>query len=77
MVAHPKNEEACIFLSKSYALEKEHKKAKKLLKSCEEKIKGKAIFSYFMGKMSVDLGDREEAMSHFRHALKVEKKYHQ
>jgi tetratricopeptide (TPR) repeat protein len=77
MKAHPKNEEACIFLSKSYALEKEHKKAQALLKSCEKKIKDKAIFSYFLGKMSVDLGNRKKAMNHFRHALKIDKKYYQ
>ena len=77
MKAHPKNEEACIFLSKSYALEKEFKKAKTLLKSCEKKAKGKGIFSYFLGEMSVDIGERKQAVGHFKHALRIDKKYYQ
>lgn len=77
IVAHPKSEEACIFLSKSYALEKEYKKARQLLKKCERKMKGKAIFSYFLGKLAVDLGERKTAKTHFRNSLKIDKQYYQ
>jgi tetratricopeptide (TPR) repeat protein len=77
MKDHPKSEEACIFLAKSYAVSKERKKAYKLLDRCDRKAKGKAIFSYFKGKMAVDEGDKKSAMKYFKHSLKVDKKYHQ
>ncbi|MCO4792274.1 MAG: tetratricopeptide repeat protein [Bacteriovoracaceae bacterium] len=77
MSSHPKSEEACVFLSKSFALEKNKKKAYRLLDSCEKKIKGKAIFSYFKGKMAVDEGNKKKAMRYFKHSLKVDKHYHQ
>lgn len=77
MKDHPKSEEACVFLSKSYALSKEKKKAYQLLDRCEAKMKGKSIFSYFKGKMAVDEGNKKAAMRYFKHSLKVDKNYHQ
>lgn len=77
MKDHPKSEEACVFLAKSYALSKEKKKAYRLLDRCERKIKGKAIFSYFKGKMAVDEGDKKSAMKYFKDSLKIDKQYHQ
>ncbi|TNE96472.1 MAG: tetratricopeptide repeat protein [Deltaproteobacteria bacterium] len=77
MKDHPKSEEACVFLAKSFALSKDKKEAYKLLDSCEAKIKGKAIFSYFKGKMAVDEGNKKTAMKYFQHSLKVDRNYHQ
>lgn len=66
----PKSEEACIFLSKSYALEKKDKEAFALLNKCEKRMPESSIFSYYKGKVSVDRGRTAEGLKYFKDALK-------
>ncbi|MEX0799292.1 MAG: tetratricopeptide repeat protein, partial [Bacteriovoracaceae bacterium] len=68
----PKNEDACIFLSKTQNLLKKSKKAMGTLQACESRFKNKGVFSYYMGKMLVDKGELERAKKHFKRAAKLE-----
>jgi len=74
---HPKSEEACVFLAKSYSVSKLYKKARRLLNKCEKKIPGKAIFSYYKGKLEVSRHKKGLARKHFRNALKINPSFHQ
>lgn len=73
----PKSEEACIFLSKSYALEKKEKKAFDLLNDCEKRMPQATIFPYYKGKMAVDAGRVDEGLKYFGEALKRDPEYSQ
>lgn len=68
----PKNEDACIFLSKTQMLQKKFISAKSTLKECEKRVKGRGIFSYYIGKMLVDNGELEKAKVYFKRASKKE-----
>ncbi|MDD0854188.1 tetratricopeptide repeat protein [Halobacteriovorax sp. GB3] len=70
------NEEACVFLAKSYAIDKAYKKAMSLLSKCQ-KHERKAIFSYYKGKIAVTEKKFERAAKYFREALKVDPDYYQ
>jgi tetratricopeptide (TPR) repeat protein len=72
-----KNEDACVFLGKAYALENKLKKAISTLKTCEKRIKKKGIFSYYIGKMYVDKGDLKRAERFFRRSSKLEPSFSQ
>lgn len=65
---NPKNEDACIFLGKSYALEKETKKALALLKKCAAGDKTNPIYDYYVGKIHVEAGKIPEAIASFKKA---------
>lgn len=67
---HKGNEEACIFLSKSYALEKEFKKANKVLDDCSRHHKSKAIFTYYKGRFAFDQNKKMLAVRYFQEALR-------
>jgi tetratricopeptide (TPR) repeat protein len=77
MKVHPKNEESCIFLSKSYALEKRTKKAVGLLNKCNRRDKGKGIYTYYIGKIYVDKKDYKTAKKYFKKSIKEEKDFSQ
>lgn len=70
-------EEACVFLSKSYALEKRYKDAHDQLIACETKMPKRAIFSYYRGKIALEEEKRKEAMAFFESALKRDSEYYQ
>ena len=72
-----KNEEACVFLGKSYALQEKVKKAVKTLASCEKNIKDRGIFSYYIGKIYVDKGDLDTAQKYFKKSIKAEPSFSQ
>lgn len=74
---HSGSEEACVFLAKSYGIEEKFKAAEKLLLNCEAKSEGKAIFSYFLGKMALQKNDKVKAAKFFERALKIDPNYHQ
>ncbi len=74
---YPRSEEPCIFLAKSYALEKKTKKAVNLLNSCQRKNRGKGIFSYYIGKIYVDLKSYKIAKTYFQKAIREEKDFSQ
>ena len=73
----PKNEDACVFLGKTYAVEKKFNTAVKTLKRCEKRVKGKGIFSYYIGKMYVDKGNLKQARKYFQKAAKIEPEFSQ
>ncbi|MCP4912469.1 MAG: tetratricopeptide repeat protein [Oligoflexia bacterium] len=75
--SNPKSEEACVFLSKSYSLAQNFKKAYGLLNSCEKRIKGKGIFSYYKAKLAIQQGKVKQAKSFLRSSLKAEPAYYQ
>lgn len=77
LAKEPKNEDACIFLSKTEMLEKQFDSAKRTLKACEKRVKGKGIFSYYIGKMLVDNGDLEGAKKYFKRSSKLEPEFSQ
>lgn len=72
-----KNEDACVFLGKTYALENKFNKALSTLKGCERRIKKKGIFSYYIGKMYVDKGKLNKALKYFKRASKLEPEFSQ
>lgn len=73
----PKQEEACIFLAKSYALEKKTKRAVRLLNNCARKNKGRGIYAYYIGKIYVDKKHYKTARKYFQKSLKAEKGFSQ
>lgn len=84
--ANPRNEEACIFLGKSYAIGKNTKKAIKVLKRCErrdlvkgkgKRLKKKAIYSYYMGKIFLDKKYFKTARKYFLRSTKLDKNFSQ
>lgn len=72
-----KNEDACVFLGKTYAVENKFNKAVSTLKQCEKRIKGKGIFSYYIGKMYVDKNKLSKARQYFQRAAKLEPEFSQ
>lgn len=77
LVNHPSSEEACIFLAKSYVLNKDFKLANKLLSGCGRRSKNKAIFDYYRGKMAIERGRQKTARKFFLKALKKDPSYFQ
>ncbi len=77
MAIFPKSEEACVFLAKSLATDKQFSEANALLDSCQKKSKGKAIFAYYRGKIALVQEKRDLAVKHFQEALKIDKTYYQ
>jgi len=74
---NPKNEDACVFLGKAYALENKFKTAVKTLKACERRIKQRGVFSYYIGKMYVDKNKLNKAKYYFKRATKIEPDFSQ
>jgi len=73
----PKSEEACVFLSKSYANQKRVKKAMEQLDNCQKKAPKNAIFSYYRGKISLINEDKDSARKFFEQATKVDPTFYQ
>lgn len=64
----PKNEDACVFLGKSYALSKEVPRAISLLQGCAKRDPKNGMYDYYIGKIQIDQGKVKEAMASFRSA---------
>lgn len=73
---HPSSEEACVFLAKSYAIEKKYKKSHELLSQCD-KAEPKAVFSYYRAKIFLQEGKSKTAITHLNKSLKLDPSYHQ
>ncbi len=73
---HPSSEEACVFLAKSYTLEKKYKKAHSLLGKCSKKEK-KAIFTYYRAKVYLKQGKKKTAEKLLKKTLKDDPTYYQ
>lgn len=65
---NPKNEDACVFLSKSLAVSKETTKALNQLKSCADKDKKNGMYDYYAGKIYLDMGEVQKAVGAFTKA---------
>ena len=74
---YPASEEACVFLAKSYSLESKFEKSFKLLDKCEKSAKGKAIYSFYRGKIEVARGNIKAAEKNFKRSLKIDPTYQQ
>ncbi|MFN8369143.1 MAG: tetratricopeptide repeat protein [Bacteriovoracaceae bacterium] len=73
----PKNQDACVFLAKSLALDKSYNEAENLLSACEKRVKNEGIFSYYKGKISLEQGKRAQALRQFSDALKADPNFYQ
>lgn len=67
-----KNEQACIFLAKSFAIEQLYKKSIKVLKRCERNNPKTATFSNVMGKIYLDQKKNKLAIKAFQKAIKID-----
>ena len=70
LAKNPRNEDACVFLGKSYALAKENKKAISQLTSCSQKDKKNGMYDYYIGKIHLEMGQMTKAMASFKSAYK-------
>lgn len=73
---HPASEEACVFLAKSYTLEKKYKKAHGLLSKCAKGEK-RPIFFYYRAKVFLKQEDQKSARVYLKKALKADASYYQ
>lgn len=76
LVKHPKSEEACVFLAKSYRIEKKYKSAFSTLNKCEKRNPGKAIYSYSKGKLMFFQNKDSKAKTYFSKAIKIDPSFH-
>jgi len=74
---HPTSEEPCIFLAKSYALEKKYKKSYSLLRKCDKRNKGRGIYFYYAGKIALEQGKKKSATRFFEKSLDQDPSYYQ
>lgn len=74
---HPTSQDACVFLSKSFSLEKKFKESIAVLDNCQKKSHDKGVFSYYKGKVFLDKGDIDGAMKLFKLAQKQEPNFSQ
>lgn len=70
LAANPKNEDACVFLSKSMAVNKETSKAIKQLQTCASHDTKNGMYDYYAGKIYLDMGQVSKAMKSFEQATK-------
>ncbi|HXH29761.1 MAG TPA: tetratricopeptide repeat protein [Bacteriovoracaceae bacterium] len=67
--ANPKNEDACIFLGKSFAMAKENEKAISKLSQCSAANPSNGMYDYYIGKIYLDMGLLPKAKQSFRSAF--------
>ncbi len=65
---NPKNEDACVFLGKSYALDKQTSKAIEQLTACSKQNPSSGLYDYYIGKIHIDLGKLPQAVAAFKRA---------
>jgi tetratricopeptide (TPR) repeat protein len=68
LAKNPANEDACIFLSKAYAMEKEMTRAINQLNKCSKANPKSGIYDYYLGKLSIDQGKINKALEFFARA---------
>jgi tetratricopeptide (TPR) repeat protein len=64
-------EEACIFLAKSFSIDKKYSDAHKLLAKCESKNKSEPIYAFYRGKIEYERGNHKESEIYLKKALKI------
>lgn len=72
LAKNPKQEDACIFLGKSLAMEKKWTQAQSHLLNCQARHPQKGIFTYYLGKMSVEQGNIPQAIKFFEESHRRE-----
>lgn len=77
IVKNPKSHDACIFLSKSYGMEKKQTQAIKTLKSCFKKNTKEALYPYYIGKAYVNKGQLKTARKYFKQAVNIDPEFSQ
>lgn len=70
-------EEACLFLAKSYAVEKKYNEAHSLLAKCERKTKDDPVYAFYRGKIEYERGNKPQAKKFFEKSLKMDPTYAQ
>lgn len=68
LASNPKNEDACIFLSKSMAVSKEVTKAVAQLNKCASADPKNGMYDYYIGKIHLDMGQVPKAVESFKKA---------
>ncbi len=68
LALNPKNEDACVFLSKSLAVSKKISQAIRQLEYCTRKNPTNGMYDYYAGKIYLDQGQEQKAMNFFRKA---------
>ena len=71
------SEEACLYLAKYFAGEKQFNEAHSTLSQCAKKNKDEPSFAYFRGKIDFERGNLESAKKYFNEALKIDPTYAQ
>lgn len=66
LVSNPENEDACVFLGKAFAVSKDMTKAFEQLHHCAKNNPKSGIYDFYMGKMSIDQGKIDQAVSFFK-----------
>ena len=66
LAMNPKNEDACVFLGKSFALGKNMTKSFEQLGQCAKNNPKSGIYDFYMGKMSIDEAKIDKAISFFK-----------
>lgn len=66
------NEDACVFLGKSYAMEDKFKEAISTLSKCEKHSKHNGVFSYYIGKIQIEKNQIKAAQKSFERSLKLQ-----
>ncbi len=74
---HPANEEACVFLSKTYAKKKSFEQASSVLSQCRAQDSKNPLFPYYLGKITYERGNKELAKKYFKSSLKLDPEYYQ
>lgn len=77
LAANKKSEEACLFLAKAHAVDKEPVKAKSLLNNCQKANPKNAVFTFYLGKIAQDEKKNKDAMVYFKKALKIQPSFYQ
>lgn len=72
-----KSEEACLFLAKSHAQDKEIKQARTLLNKCQKANPKNAVFTYYLGKIDHDEKHYAQAIKRYEQALKLQPDFYQ
>ena len=71
------SEEACLYLAKYFAGEKQFNEAHSTLSQCAKKNKDEPSFAYFRGKIDFERGIVDSAKKYFNEALRIDPTYAQ
>lgn len=66
---NPKNEDACVFVSKSYAIAKENAKAFSQLSACANADPKNGMYDFYAGKIHLDAENMKDAIASFKKAI--------